>query len=108
MLILMKIRIVLIYVAFIAFPFNSISQLPIDLTDSLLNADFSSGVEGWNAQIINNEGYSQVWNTDISTVPCVVEAYSGYGVLEMHTFRLSQDVSLEAGQYRLVSQAFYR
>lgn len=81
---------------------------PIVLNALLRNADLSKGTEGWNATIVNNEGYNQTWATLTSGAVPVMEAYAGYTEHEMREYALTQPVTLAPGMYRLKGYAFYR
>lgn len=99
----------LLNILILTLPFLKVySQSTVDMSHLIVNADFSQGTDGWNAQMSNNVGFSQVWNVDVNILPRVVEAYSGFSELEMYSFELTQDVSLEAGRYRLSTNSFYR
>ena len=74
-----------------------------DVTSQYLqNADFSDGTTGWS---FSTTGGS--WASPEQT-PKVVEAYAGWGSLEMTAFSAKQTVTLPAGSYRLDAYSFYR
>ena len=68
----------------------------------LVNPNFTEGIKGWTATTAG-EG----WSTP-SEDPKVIEAYAGWGNLDMTDFSLLQDVTLPAGSYKLEAYAFYR
>lgn len=68
----------------------------------LVNPDFTDGVNGWTATTAGGG-----WSTP-SEDPKVIEAYAGWGNLDMTDFSLLQDVTLPAGSYKLEAYAFYR
>ena len=68
----------------------------------LVNPDFTDGVNGWTATTACGG-----WSTP-SEDPKVIEAYAGWGNLDMTDFSLLQDVTLPAGSYKLEAYAFYR
>lgn len=74
-----------------------------DVTSQYLqNADFSDGTTGWSFSATGGN-----WASPEQT-PKVVEAYAGWGSLEMTAYSAKQTVTLPAGSYRLDVYAFYR
>lgn len=74
-----------------------------DVTSQYLqNADFSDGTTGWSFSATGGN-----WASPEQT-PKVVEAYAGWGSLEMTAYSAKQTVTLPAGSYRLDAYAFYR
>lgn len=74
----------------------------LDYTDLIVNADFAANKEGWNAAATGGN-----WS-DASGEPKAIEAYAGWGNLDLTDFSLLQDVTLPAGSYRLDAYGFYR
>ena len=74
----------------------------LDYTDLIVNADFEQNQEGWT--LTANGGN---WS-NASGEPKAIEAYAGWGSLELTDFSLLQDVTLPAGTYRLDAYGFYR
>ena len=75
-----------------------------DYTSYLENADLSSGKAGWTFTT-SGGGWSDV----VGNAPSkVVEAYAGWGSLEMTSYSMKQSVTLPAGKYRAEGYAFYR
>lgn len=73
----------LLNILILTLPFLKVySQSTVDMSHLIVNADFSQGTDGWNAQMSNNVGFSQVWNVDVDILPRVVEAYSGFSELK--------------------------
>ena len=68
----------------------------------LVNPDFTDGINGWTLATAGGG-----WSTP-SEDPKVIEAYAGWGNLDMTDFSLLQDVTLPAGSYKLEAYAFYR
>ena len=105
----MKARLLLSFWGAVFLGTSSVSSQEVtDMTDKIVNADFTLGLDGWTTELQNIEGYAQVWSTKSDVTPCVVEAYAGYSQLELKAFALTQQVTLEAGKYRLISPSFYR
>ncbi len=72
-----------------------------DVTDLFLkNAKFLNGAADWNVDF--NPGLAN--DGEIGAL----EAYAGWGSLELSKFNILQDVVLPSGQYRLTSNAFFR
>lgn len=84
-----------------------VDDTPLDLTALVENADFSNGINGWQMKTTNLEGYSNTW-TPASSSPYAVEAYAGFGQLEMTEYKLWQNIKLSPGLYRFKGNAFYR
>ena len=86
---------------------EAVVDTPINLTEFIHNADFSRGLQEWNAQTTSLEGYTNVWAVN-SASPYATEAYAGFGQLEMTGYKLWQSVTLSPGMYRFRGNAFYR
>lgn len=73
----------------------------------LVNADLSTIDNGWTYY---SDAYKyQGWrNANNETVIPGVEFYAGWGSLEHTNFKFSQNVTLPAGDYRIVVNAFFR
>jgi hypothetical protein len=84
---------------------NLFAQGLEDITSKLKNPALDSK-DGWT---FIKEG-TKDWSNIAGTAPFnVVEAYAGWGELgEITTFTMKQDVTLDAGTYRFVSQSFHR
>ena len=90
-------------------PLAGITQLKaqeeLDVTATYIkNADFTNGKSNWNA---TQTSTSDVWSNP-SQNPSVIEAYAGWGSLNMTAYELSQNITLPSGSYRLEAYAFYR
>lgn len=84
-----------------------VEDTPIDLSDMLDNADFTLGLTGWHFETTSVEGASTQWTIN-SSAPYAIEAYAGYGQLDMTAYKMWQKVTLSPGMYRLKGNAFYR
>ena len=84
---------------------NLFAQGLEDITSKLKNPALDSK-DGWT---FIKEG-TKDWSNIAGAAPFnVVEAYAGWGELgEITTFTMKQDVTLDAGTYRFVSQSFHR
>ena len=74
-----------------------------DYTDRITNANLSSK-EGWTLSTTGG-GWSDIQGSDPSFV---IEAYAGWGSLDMTAYTMKQDVTLPSGKYRAEGYAFYR
>ena len=74
----------------------------IDYTDVIVNAAFIENQEGWTPAATGGS-----WS-NASGEPRAIEAYAGWGSLELTDFSLLQDITLPAGSYRLDAYGFYR
>lgn len=74
----------------------------VDYTDLIVNADFEKNQEGWTVAATGGN-----WSA-ASGEPKAIEAYAGWGALNLTDFSLLQDVTLPAGTYRLDAYGFYR
>ncbi len=86
---------------------NEVEDTPIDLSPLMQNLDLANGLKGWEQQTTSNSGFSTTWAVSTSS-PYAVEAYAGFGEVEMTSYQLSQKVALSPGMYRFTSNAFYR
>ena len=75
-------------------------------TQYLVNADLSEVGSGWT--FYSDEYKYQGWLQGDATKTAAVEFYAGWGSLEHTNFKLSQTVTLPAGDYRIAVNAFYR
>ena len=75
----------------------------VDYTSYITNANLASK-EGWTLTT-SGGGWSNIEGTDPSYV---IEAYAGWGSLEMTSFSMTQNVTLPSGKYRAEGYAFYR
>lgn len=83
-------------------------ESPKNITNTyLVNADLSTIDSGWTYY---SDAYKyQGWrNANNETVIPGVEFYAGWGSLEHTNFKFSQNVTLPAGDYRIVVNAFFR
>ena len=69
----------------------------------LVNPDFTDGLNGWTTATTGGG-----WISSLYGDPKVIEAYAGWGNLDMTDFSLLQDVTLPAGSYKLEAYGFYR
>lgn len=74
-----------------------------DYTDRITNANLASK-DGWTLQTTGG-GWS---NIEGSSPSFVIEAYAGWGSLEMTSYSMKQSVTLPSGKYRAEGYAFYR
>ena len=75
----------------------------IDPSAALVNGDFALGKTGWDFTTTGNN-----WSDVLAEDPKVVEAYAGWGNLDLTDFSVSQKVKLPAGTYTLSAYGFYR
>ena len=76
-----------------------------DFTSYITNADLSSK-EGWTlTQTTTDDKWSDVKGSSPSYV---LEAYAGWGNLNMTAYSIKQNVTLPSGKYRAEGYAFYR
>ena len=72
-----------------------------NITDKyIVNGRFLDGANGWTCSFspgLANNGHIGA-----------LEAYAGYNSIELASFKMTQDIVLPSGQYRLTSNAFYR
>lgn len=75
----------------------------VDYTDRIQNANLAS-TEGW---VLGTTGGN--WSGIEGSSPSyVIEAYAGWGSLEMTSYSMKQNVTLPSGKYRAEGYAFYR
>ena len=68
----------------------------------ITNADLSDGMTGWTVSNFNTPAAAHNAATYAS------EAYAGWGSLEVTSYSIKQTVTLPKGDYRLVSNSFFR
>lgn len=82
---------------------NVVNAAEEDYTDRITNADLSSK-DGWTLSTTGGK-----WSDVAGSSPSfVLEAYAGWGSLEMTAYSIKQNVTLPAGKYRAEGYAFYR
>lgn len=92
-------------ITFMAFLCAMVLWGQTDVTsDYLTNADFTDGTNGWE---FTQTTTSDKWAAP-EQEPRVVEAYAGWGNLNMTEYTAKQAIILPAGFYRLEAYAFYR
>ena len=81
---------------------NSVNAQKDVTSQYITNATLSDGTNGWTA---SNFNAPQQGN---NTKGYASEAYAGWGSLETTSFSLTQNITLPAGKYTLVSYSFFR
>lgn len=75
----------------------------VDYTSYITNANLSS-TDGWTLQATGGS-----WsNVQGSSPSYVIEAYAGWGSLDLTAYSMKQNVTLPSGKYRAEGYAFYR
>ncbi|MDO5447598.1 MAG: DUF5013 domain-containing protein [Prevotellaceae bacterium] len=77
-----------------------------DITDVYIqNANLLNGKDGWDC-VPNtySDNFAQENNGHIG----VLEFYAGWGSLTLTSYKMTQDITLPAGEYKLSSNAFFR
>ena len=99
---IMKIKsILLTFAMVIGFVGNVYAQK--DITNIYItNASLSNGTTGWT---VNNFKDPKRGN---NTIGYATEAYAGWDNLDITTYSLTQDITLQPGHYRLVNYSFFR
>ena len=94
-------RYILAALTLIALTGNALAQK--DITKQYItNATLASGTTGW---AVTNFNSPQQGN---NTVGYASEAYAGWNNLEKTTYSMTQNITLPAGNYRLVNYSFFR
>lgn len=94
-------RYILAALALIALTGNALAQK--DITKQYItNATLANGTTGWS---VTNFNAPQQGN---NTVGYASEAYAGWNDLEKTTYSMTQNITLPAGNYRLVNYSFFR
>ena len=82
---------------------GTIKAADMDYTDHITNANLAS-TEGWTLSATGG-----IWSSIQGSSPSfVIEAYAGWGSLEMTSYSMKQSVTLPSGKYRAEGYAFYR
>ena len=86
---------------------GEVEESPKDITDQYLtNADLSVENSGWTYY---SDTYKYgAWRIGDETKSSSIEFYAGWGSLEHTNFKLSQTITLPAGDYRIACSSFAR
>lgn len=76
----------------------------VDYTDHITNANLAS-TDGWTFTVTEGQAWSSIQGSEPSFV---IEAYAGWGNLDLKAYSMKQNVTLPSGKYRAEGYAFYR